>query len=356
MNHNNRLPANPHDWNDRHVRLWLKRKGFGLSIQNKFFKERIDGDALLCLTHEDIEGIIQMFPFGDKAKVRYHVDALIAKTKSIKQSRSDDLKSRKCKRKRTDEDPLKKHNGPRKRRKIRVDPSMRPGRSGGSSRRITKYSITTNNALPSNYTNTNNKRIISRKGLTNTSSDEILRVRNQASSASDGAKSKNKKYCYSQINNHDTSNHGARWTKGDLELMWSLHKKGYDYKRLAQHFKRTECGIHVQIYYREKAIKERQNVSEQRRRKQKWIKQLRGDSDLSSSDDDDELVINNIRRKEQNRKEENESHTKQEFHIPSPSPYIIGDDTKPKTKSPSPQPDMSLEYQEMMKEMFDIQK
>merc|ERR1740123_3011664 len=147
----------------------------------------------------------------------------------------------------------------------------------------------------------------------------------------ENAKPSQRVYKYARENKHDTRNHGQRWTKDDLELMWSLWKKGYDYNQLARHFQRTECGIHVQIQYRITAENERKGVREERKQTRKLIRDLRGlASDEESSDDDvpiaKKLSKSNIKKENQNHRSpqyQTPPRAEQEFSIPSPSPYVF---------------------------------
>ena len=66
-------------------------------------------------------------------------------------------------------------------------------------------------------------------------------------------------YRYSKDNTHDTSNQGKRWTAKELEMIWYFHYScHWNNLQIAEKFKRTDCGIMVQLdkMYKDKRDKE----------------------------------------------------------------------------------------------------
>merc|ERR1712154_179771 len=124
-------------------------------------------------------------------------------------------------------------------------------------------------------------------------------------------------YGYSRDNNHDTSNHGKRWKQSDLDIVWHLHYvENWDNMQIAQKFKRTDCGIMVQLdkMYKDKRDKEQlvmkkhlyqkhldKIIKKERiwsEKEHKWvtIKEEESESeqeeeDESSSDEEDDIPI-----------------------------------------------------------------
>eukprot|EP01083_Nonionella_stella_P073059 197297_1 len=132
--------------------------------------------------------------------------------------------------------------------------------------------------------------------------------------------SKKEPYRYSNHAKHDQSNVGKRWTPNELEIIWNLHyEKHWTNLQIAEKFKRTECGIMVQIdkIYKDKrshidlvnkkylyqkkvdAIVKGEKKWSEKEHKWKSVKEEMSEEDSSDDDDDEPIGLRMARVKQE---------------------------------------------------------
>ena len=69
---------NVNSWNKHQVKYWLELKGMSIEIQNTFYNQGIDGEALLYLREKDIEEKLcpPSINFGIRRKLATYIGQL----------------------------------------------------------------------------------------------------------------------------------------------------------------------------------------------------------------------------------------------------------------------------------------
>eukprot|EP00483_Globobulimina_turgida_P002416 UN02419 len=284
MDHMPNLPIDVNEWSSRDVRIWLKAKGCDYSVQNKFFSERVDGEALLLLNTNDIHKLLYSYPLGYKVKISSYVDQL-RQRRYVPNNNSNQQTPHHAKPKSI----------------IITSPSILPCTDN--------MSFTDNNSDAQN-TEKRNKRANNASTIAMLENDDDNESHDGNANINKGKKNNYKRYTNDV--KHSTRNQGKRWIEYDLDLMWSLHQKGCSNMKIAEHFKRTECGVMVQIDKKYKDLRANEKMKEIVELRRKNIRRFyknrketqsssESQSESDSDSDDDEPVINNIRRNKQNK-------------------------------------------------------